>query len=328
MGGRDLKLLINAGLQILIQQGLQFLVLLVKQTSLLDQVLSVHQHLVILGEGLVESAPHRQFHRVKDVGKLLPVELLLDLLIGLLLLLGLTSLSLLPGGATEGSLFGLPLPLLLKLLEGVDHILGLQVEVSWVNLLLFFFASVGVIGILAVTLTSAALIEHLLSVVVVQLRDLLELLALAVEALLLGGFFILVEGFNEELNSLHLVNAERLSDRVDLDGKLLLQRFAFALFECLVVDEEWGLLNEHFENVLNLVVFFFDVSGSCGCYGPVLFVEVAVALALLELAVHKGGVLGMRGTSTFFVGGSVHATSGIGVIQEMEDGVGGTLPWD
>ena len=36
----------------------------------------------------------------------------------------------------------------------------------------------------------------------------------------------------------------------------------------------------------------------------------------------------MRGTTAFFVGGTVHTTGGVWVIEEVEDGVSWALPWD
>ena len=57
LSGGHLQFLVDARLQVLIQQCLQFFVLLVKQTSLFDQVLTVHQKLVVLHKGLVEGFP-------------------------------------------------------------------------------------------------------------------------------------------------------------------------------------------------------------------------------------------------------------------------------
>ena len=53
----DLELLVDAGLEVLVQQCLQLFVLLVEKSGLLDQVLSVDKHLVVFGESRVESSP-------------------------------------------------------------------------------------------------------------------------------------------------------------------------------------------------------------------------------------------------------------------------------
>ena len=55
-----MKLLIDASLQVLVEQSLEFLVLLVKKTSLLDQVLTVDQELVVLDERPVQGLPDRE----------------------------------------------------------------------------------------------------------------------------------------------------------------------------------------------------------------------------------------------------------------------------
>lgn len=55
-----MKLLIDASLQVLVEQSLEFLVLLVKKTGLLDQVLTVDQELVVLDERPVQGLPDRE----------------------------------------------------------------------------------------------------------------------------------------------------------------------------------------------------------------------------------------------------------------------------
>jgi len=51
--GRHLQLLVDASLQVLVQQSFQFFVLLVKQASLLNQVLPLHKLLVVFAQSLV-----------------------------------------------------------------------------------------------------------------------------------------------------------------------------------------------------------------------------------------------------------------------------------
>lgn len=55
-----MKLLIDSSLQVLVEQSLEFLVLLVKKTGLLDQVLTVDQELVVLDERPVQGLPDRE----------------------------------------------------------------------------------------------------------------------------------------------------------------------------------------------------------------------------------------------------------------------------
>lgn len=57
MGRRHLELLVDTSLQVLVEQRLELFVLLVEKTGLLDQVLSVHQHLIVLGKRLVKCSP-------------------------------------------------------------------------------------------------------------------------------------------------------------------------------------------------------------------------------------------------------------------------------
>ena len=55
-----MKLLIDSSLQVLVEQSLEFLVLLVKKTGLLDQVLTVDQELVVFDERPVQGLPDRE----------------------------------------------------------------------------------------------------------------------------------------------------------------------------------------------------------------------------------------------------------------------------
>lgn len=81
LSGRNLQLLVNASLQVLIQQCFQLFVLLIEQASLFDQVLTVHQKLVVLDQSLVESLPHRLLLRGQNGRHLVPVPLNVFLLI-------------------------------------------------------------------------------------------------------------------------------------------------------------------------------------------------------------------------------------------------------
>ena len=132
----DLEFLVDASLQILIEQGLKLFVLLVKKSRLLNQVLSVDKHLVVLSQSFVECFPHGELHGVEDVGQLLPIELLLNLFSSFSLLLRLHGFHLFLGGAAEGRFFGLLFAEFFELFQGVDDVFGFEVEVGRICLLL------------------------------------------------------------------------------------------------------------------------------------------------------------------------------------------------
>ena len=50
--------MVNTGLQVLIEKRLELFVLLVQQTSLLDEVLAIDKKLIVLCEGLIEGSPN------------------------------------------------------------------------------------------------------------------------------------------------------------------------------------------------------------------------------------------------------------------------------
>jgi hypothetical protein len=80
------------------------------------------------------------------------------------------------------------------------------------------------------------------------------LLALRVRRLLglvLEGLLEFVEGEDEELDIVHIVDAEGLANRVDLNSELLLDRLAGGLGHGLVVDQEGALRDQQLENVLD-----------------------------------------------------------------------------
>ena len=57
LGGWHLQLLIDTSLQVLVQKSLKLLILLVEQASLLDQVLSVDQKLIVVAQRVVKGLP-------------------------------------------------------------------------------------------------------------------------------------------------------------------------------------------------------------------------------------------------------------------------------
>ena len=58
LGRRNLQLLVDTSLQVLIEKRLELFVLLIEETGLFDQVLSVDEQLVVLAQRLVEGLPH------------------------------------------------------------------------------------------------------------------------------------------------------------------------------------------------------------------------------------------------------------------------------
>jgi len=58
LGWWHLQIVVNASLKVLVQQGLELLVLLVQETGLFNQILSIDEKGVVLGQGFVKSAPN------------------------------------------------------------------------------------------------------------------------------------------------------------------------------------------------------------------------------------------------------------------------------
>ena len=80
LSGWYLQLLVNTGLQVLVEQSFELLVLLIQQTCLFDEVLSVDKELVVFAEGLIERLPHRKLLVSQNLSHGGPVYALLLLL--------------------------------------------------------------------------------------------------------------------------------------------------------------------------------------------------------------------------------------------------------
>ena len=90
--------------------------------------------------------------------------------------LGLHCLALLAVGAAQGCLLGLFLSELFELSQGVDYILGLEVEEGWVNFLFILFSTVSVSDILSITslaLDLASSSQHISEIFLCQIGNLL-----------------------------------------------------------------------------------------------------------------------------------------------------------
>jgi len=110
-----------------------------------------------------------------------------------------------------------------------------------------------------------------------------------------------------------------------LNGKLLLERFSFALIEGFVVDQIGCFVDQQFEDVFDLVVLLLYISGFASRGNRfVVILKVRSGLVLLMLAVHQRSVLGLR-SATFLLIGTFRD---VGVIQEVEDWVRWAFPWD
>lgn len=60
LGRWNLQLLVDTSLQVLIEERLELFVLLIEETGLFNQVLSVDKQLVVLAQCLVKGFPHAQ----------------------------------------------------------------------------------------------------------------------------------------------------------------------------------------------------------------------------------------------------------------------------
>ena len=81
--------MINSRLKVLIKESFELLILLVEQSCLLNQILSLNQQGVILGQSLVQGSPNTEAFVREDLGHPFPEDFLLSLLSLLLLLFGL-----------------------------------------------------------------------------------------------------------------------------------------------------------------------------------------------------------------------------------------------
>jgi hypothetical protein len=64
---------------------------------------------------------------------------------------------------------------------------------------------------------------------------------------------------NEKAHILHLLNSQRLSNRVNFDRELFLKRLSITSFESFVVNQVRAFLDENFKNVLYFLIFVTDI---------------------------------------------------------------------
>ena len=127
--------MVDTSLEVLIQKCLEFFILLIQKTSLLDQILSVNEKGVILGQSFVKCSPDGKSLVRKDLGHSLPENSLFSLLSLLLLFLRLEIRFLFHGWVAHEILvvqfLFSPLMEILQNLNGV-----IQIDVRVVGLLL------------------------------------------------------------------------------------------------------------------------------------------------------------------------------------------------
>jgi len=127
-----------------------------------------------------------------------------------------------------------------------------------------------------------------------------------------------------------LVDAESFSDGINLYGKLLFERFAFASFKSLIVNEVGGFFDEHSEDIFNALVFLFNVvlaSFLAGSNRIVFSIEITSRLVIGVTLVHELRALTTANRSSLG-GAAFDIFLLVRVIQEVENSVCGAFPWN
>ena len=102
----------------------------------------------------------------------------------------------------------------------------------------------------------------------------------------------LVENVDEKLNVVHVLDAERLADGVDLDLESLLCISTGTSLQTLVIDQIWCLSDQEAEHLLHSLILL--PSGILVLRGNALVViDLALGLGLLvvTLRIHDRGIL-------------------------------------
>jgi hypothetical protein len=132
--------MVDSCLQVLVKQRLEFFILLVEQTSIFNQILSVHQQTVVLAECIVEGPPHTLLLLIQHSSHLLPENTLFPLNALLLLILSLKIGSLFhPRVAHQLSIVGTLLSFMVELLQDVHNFIHIKIQciIVWLVLLGF-----------------------------------------------------------------------------------------------------------------------------------------------------------------------------------------------
>lgn len=207
--------MIDSSLQILVKQSLQLFILLIQEPCLLDEVLSLHQEGVVLGECFIKGSPDTQALVGEDFGHSLPEHLFLALLALLFLLFSLEVRLLLEGGVADQVLVvQLLFTFEVELLENFNNVIEVNI---WLERVLFFLLIVfegwdfGLRSLLLV------LVSRLLFVVLgcwvgtrvglLVLLGSLSLSFLSFESLLFL-WAKLIKGINKKCHIVHRLNTE------------------------------------------------------------------------------------------------------------------------
>ena len=153
--------------------------------------------------------------------------------------------------------------LLVELFEGGSEQLSIQSELVLVNFLLFAasltFGSAVKCGfvarLLGVSEGSRLRLWVVATFLLLLLLLFLHTLAFFLERLLML-LLELVEHVDQELDVVHVLDAERLSHGVNLDLELLFGIDSLAALQSLVIDEVWCLNDQEAEHLLHALILF------------------------------------------------------------------------
>ncbi len=150
--------------------------------------------------------------------------------------------------------------------------------------------------------------------------DLLFLLLLHLN-LLLVSIWEFVESHDKEFNIIHVINTKRLSDRINLNCKLILDQLVHAFLNCLVINKEGAFFNKKFKDIFNLIDWHFVFLLLASCDGLVID-ELRLWHSVLW-RIHNGGVWTHLTASS-----SPASVTALALFSETKDGISWWLPGD
>ena len=262
--------MIDSSLQVLVEQSFQLFILLIQQTSLFDQVLSVNEKCVVLSQSFVKSSPDGEAFVGKNFGHSLPEHFLFPLLSFLLLLLSLEIGFLFQGWVATKLL--VVKSLFTSEVEFLEDFNGVVKVKVWVVSLLFFKFIVfifdrrnfwwrGVLRVFAVFLflcliffdwSTSILLALLLFFSNSPCFFLLDKLLLLFRAKF-------VKSINKELDIVHRFDTKRFSNRINFDQGLVFLGFAFAHDHSFFVNQERCLVYKNLKAVFDFMEILFDI---------------------------------------------------------------------
>jgi len=262
--------MIDSSLQVLVEQCFQLFILLIQQTSLFDQVLSVNEKCVVLSQSFVKSSPDGEAFVGKNFGHSLPKYFLFPLLSFLLLLLSLEIGFLFQGWVATKLL--VVKSLFTSEVEFLKDFNGVVKVKVWVVSLLFFKFIVfifdrrnfwwrGVLRVFTVFLflcliffdwSTSILLALLLFFSNSPCFFLLDKLLLLFRA-------EFVKSINKELDIVHRFDTKRFSNRINFDQGLVFLGFALAHNHSFFVNQERCLVNKNLKAVFDFMEILFDI---------------------------------------------------------------------